>query len=74
MNSKPRLSNAPYVLITAAYNEQAFIEATVQSVIAQTHRPARLIIVSDGSTDNTGEIVRRYAERNECIYTMSLLC
>ena len=50
-----------YVLITPARNEAAFIEQTIQSVVAQTVRPMKWVIVSDGSTDGTDEIVRRYA-------------
>ena len=50
----------PYVLITPARNEAAFIEKTIQSVIAQTVLPARWVIVSDGSTDGTDEIVEKY--------------
>jgi poly-beta-1,6-N-acetyl-D-glucosamine synthase len=50
-----------YVLITPARNEAEFIELTLHSVIAQTIRPIKWVIVSDGSTDGTDEIVRRYA-------------
>ncbi len=50
-----------YALITAARNEEAYIEATIRSVAAQTVPPARWIIVSDGSTDRTDEIVQKYA-------------
>jgi len=50
-----------YVLITPARNEARFIEGTIKSVVAQTIRPARWVIVSDGSTDGTDEIVARYA-------------
>ena len=50
-----------YVLITPARNEAAFIERTLQSVVAQTVPPAKWVIVSDGSTDGTDEIVNRYA-------------
>ncbi len=49
-----------YVLITPARNEAAFIEQTIRSVIAQTVLPLRWIIVSDGSTDRTDEIVERF--------------
>ena len=44
------------VLITPARNEAAFIELTIKSVIAQSVRPLRWVIVSDGSTDGTGTI------------------
>ncbi len=49
-----------YVLITPARNEADFIEKTIQSVVAQTVLPLRWIIVSDGSTDGTDEIVEKY--------------
>ncbi len=49
-----------YVLITPARNEEAYIEKTIQSVIAQTILPKKWIIVSDGSTDRTDEIVKQY--------------
>jgi glycosyltransferase involved in cell wall biosynthesis len=50
-----------YVLITPARNEAAFIRQTIESVVAQTVCPAKWVIVSDGSTDSTDEIVTRYA-------------
>jgi hypothetical protein len=50
-----------YVLITPARNEAAFIEETIKSVIAQTVQPLRWVIASDGSTDGTDDIVKRYA-------------
>ena len=54
-----RLPN--YVLITPARNEAQFIELTLESVASQTVRPLRWVIVSDGSTDGTDEIVQKYA-------------
>lgn len=50
-----------YVLITPARNEAQFIELTIKSVVAQTARPIKWVIVSDGSTDGTDDIVRQYA-------------
>ena len=52
--------NLSYVLITPARNEEAFIEKTIRSVISQTVLPMKWVIVSDGSTDRTDEIVKRY--------------
>lgn len=49
-----------YVLITPARNEEQFIEKTIQSMIQQTVLPIKWIIVNDGSTDGTGNIVKRY--------------
>jgi biofilm PGA synthesis N-glycosyltransferase PgaC len=56
-----------YVLITPARNEEAFIGLTIESVVQQTVRPLKWVIVSDGSTDRTDEIVRQYAARYEWI-------
>lgn len=50
-----------YVLITPARNEAEFIELTLKSMVAQTAPPLKWVIVSDGSTDGTDEIVRKYA-------------
>jgi glycosyltransferase involved in cell wall biosynthesis len=50
-----------YVLITPARNEAQFIELTMKSVVAQTIRPIKWVIVSDGSTDGTDDIVGKYA-------------
>jgi poly-beta-1,6-N-acetyl-D-glucosamine synthase len=49
-----------YALVTPARNEAEFIESTLQSMVAQTAHPVRWVIVSDGSTDGTDAIVRRY--------------
>jgi poly-beta-1,6-N-acetyl-D-glucosamine synthase len=49
-----------YVLVTPARNEAQYIELTIRSMIAQTHPPLRWVIVSDGSTDGTDEIVGKY--------------
>jgi biofilm PGA synthesis N-glycosyltransferase PgaC len=57
----------PYVLITPARNEEAFIEKTIQAVIAQTVLPKKWVIVSDGSVDRTDEIVNQYAEKHDFI-------
>lgn len=48
---------AAYVLITPAKNEEALIGITIDSVINQTIRPIQWVIVSDGSTDRTNEII-----------------
>jgi glycosyltransferase involved in cell wall biosynthesis len=56
-----------YILITAAHNEQDFIEKTILSVLNQLHKPAEWIIVSDGSTDTTESIVSKYASANSFI-------
>ncbi len=54
-------------MITPARNEAAFIELTIKSVIGQTALPLKWVIVSDGSTDGTDEIVIKYAAEHPWI-------
>jgi poly-beta-1,6-N-acetyl-D-glucosamine synthase len=56
-----------YVLVTPARNEERFIEATIDSMASQTALPRAWVIVSDGSTDRTDEIVRTHAARHPWI-------
>jgi glycosyltransferase involved in cell wall biosynthesis len=58
--------------MTAAHNEEAFIEKTITSVLAQTALPKRWVVVSDGSTDNTNQIVESYAGQHEFIRFLKL--
>lgn len=66
-SNESRQAAGSYSLTTAAYNEESIIEQTIQSIVAQTLRPRKWIIVSDGSTDRTDEIVKSYAARYDFI-------
>lgn len=66
------MPNEAYVLITAAHNEETYIENTIRSVLAQSVRPLRWTIVSDASTDRTDEIVKMYASENAFIELVRL--
>lgn len=61
------VSRLSYALITPARNEAAFIGQTIQSVISQTVLPLKWVIVSDGSTDGTDDIVKAYASEHAWI-------
>ena len=52
-----------YVLITPAKNEEKFIELTINSIIAQTQLPLKWVIVNDGSTDSTRDIILRFKDK-----------
>lgn len=59
-----------YVVVTPAFNEAACIERTIESVVRQTVRPARWVVVDDGSTDETGQIIQDYCRRHDWIRTV----
>ena len=52
-----------YIIITPVRDEEKFIEGTVESVRRQTILPAAWVIINDGSTDRTGEILDRIASQ-----------
>src|SRR3954470_4202245 len=52
-----------YVLISPARNEEKFITKTLDSMVTQTLLPERWVIVDDGSTDRTAELVQSYSKR-----------
>ena len=49
-----------YVAVTMAYNEECYIEDTIKSVLGQTIPPDLYLIINDGSTDKTQEILEKY--------------
>ena len=49
-----------YIVITPARNEASYIEKTLKSMAGQTVPPVKWVIVSDGSTDGTDDIVQKY--------------
>lgn len=62
MNSR----SDPLVSVTLPnYNHGHFIDQSIQSILSQTYSNIELIIVDDGSTDNSREIIRSYAEKDE---------
>lgn len=61
-----------YVLITPVRNEAGTIGITIESVISQTILPREWVIVSDGSTDRTDQIVESYAAQNPFIRLLKL--
>lgn len=56
-----------YVLISPCRDEAVHMRTTLDSVVAQTVRPAKWVIVDDGSTDATPTILAEYAVRHDWI-------
>ncbi len=61
MNTISSVRSPQYVVISPVRNEGQHLERTIQSVIRQTLRPVRWLIVNDGSSDETPVIIERYA-------------
>jgi glycosyltransferase involved in cell wall biosynthesis len=56
-----------YYIIIPAYNEETFISLTLQSIVEQTVLPSKVVVVNDGSTDKTEEIVKSFTSNHSFI-------
>ncbi|MCC5863335.1 MAG: glycosyltransferase family 2 protein [Gammaproteobacteria bacterium] len=63
----PTVRDARYVLISPCRNEAQYMRETLESVLAQRLRPACWVIVDDGSTDDTPQILADYAANHDWI-------
>jgi poly-beta-1,6-N-acetyl-D-glucosamine synthase len=68
-----RMCGMGYVLMTAAYNEEENIGKAIESVLSQTRLPNCWVIVSDGSSDGTDDIVQNYAREHEFIRFLRIM-
>lgn len=66
------MTEQAYVLVTSAFNEEKYLERTIRSVLGQTVLPLRWVILSDGSTDGTDSLIRKYARAHKFITYMRI--
>jgi len=60
--NKPKIS-----VIVPIYNKASFLEKNINSILQQTEKNIEIILADDGSTDNSSEICRKYAEKDSRI-------
>ncbi len=53
-----------YSVLIPAYNAEAYLEECLDSVLGQTHRNLQVVVIDDGSTDRTAEILDFYAAKD----------
>ena len=54
-------------VIVPIYNSESYIDKCIQSIINQTMKDIEIILVDDGSTDKSIEIINKYAEKDKRI-------
>ena len=54
-----------FTIVIPTYNYESVIIRSVKSVLSQSGKDYEVIVVNDGSTDNTDEIMRRYINNND---------
>lgn len=59
-------------IITPSYNSEAYIEETIESILAQTYTNWELLITDDCSTDHSTDIVKRYCQQDNRIKLIQL--
>jgi len=62
------MSSESIAVIIPCYNHARHLPGAVESVLAQTVQPDRIIVVDDGSTDNTAGVARSYSPRIDYVY------
>src|ERR1700730_3128327 len=58
-------------LVTAVYNGEEYLEETIRSIVNQGYPNLEYIVVDDGSTDGTVEIIRKYERAVSCWFSQA---
>ena len=61
------MKNVKYSIIIPAYNAENYLENCLDSVVSQTYKNFEVIIINDGSTDNTQKIIDKYLKKYKFI-------
>lgn len=70
MNSETKNSDIKISFVVAVFNVESFIGECIESLIHQTYKNIEILLVDDGSTDNSGKICDQYAKKDIRIHTI----
>ena len=59
--------NEKVAVIIPVYNSSSFLDECIKSIISQTYKNIEIILINDGSTDNSLEIIKKYATKDYTI-------
>ena len=59
-----------FSILVAVYNAEAWLQQTLDSLLAQTEASLEVICINDCSTDSSADIIRRYAERDNRVVAL----
>src|SRR5437870_9247672 len=62
LNGVPMPAPSLVSVIIPCYNQAHFLHEAIESALAQTYSNREIIVVNDGSSDNTAEVARRYPQ------------
>lgn len=65
--------NSLVSVVVPAFNVGPYLSRCLDSLLAQSHRPLEIIVVDDGSRDDTAAIMRDYEQRHPQVHTVSQL-
>lgn len=61
-------------VIVPVYNNEKFVETCIWSLCRQTYQNLEILVINDGSSDNSGQILERMAEKDERIRLIHKKC
>lgn len=68
VEEEKKLTSGLVSIVMPCYNGEKFIKETIESVLAQTYDKWELLVIDDGSKDNSYELVKRYVEKDGRIH------
>lgn len=65
------INNPTISVVISVYNGEKYLSEAIESVLNQTYKDFEFIIINDGSTDNSLEIIKKYQNQDERIVLIS---